>query len=116
MKKFCSSLPAMLALCSLLFFQSCYHYRISTVNKDPSTTYRKKTVNSFFWGLVQKRQNGIDVVAADCDSLKLNSLDEVRVSTNLGYALITVATLGIWSPMTVEWKCPKPCPREGEIR
>ncbi len=100
----------------MMFFQSCYHYRISTTNNDPSTSYQRKTVSSYFWGLVQKRQNGIDVVASNCDSLKLNSVDEVRVTTNLGYALVTVATLGIWCPMTVEWKCPKPCSREGEIR
>ncbi|MBB1285146.1 hypothetical protein HRH25_12245 [Flavisolibacter sp. BT320] len=99
-----------------MILPGCYQFRISTKNSDPSTMYQKKTVNSFFWGLVQKRQNGIDVVAANCDSLQLNSIDEVKVSTNLGYALITVATLGIWSPMTLSWKCPKPCPREGEIR
>jgi hypothetical protein len=115
MKKICASLPVFLLACSFMM-QSCYHYRISTTNNDPSTTYQQKTVHSFFWGLMQKRQNGIDVVAANCDSLKLNSIDEVRVTNNLGYSLITVATLGIWSPMTVQWKCPKPCRREGEIR
>ncbi|NTS43824.1 hypothetical protein HRG84_23280 [Flavisolibacter sp. BT320] len=116
MKKRHIFLPVFWATCSLLLLQGCYHYRVSTTNNDPSTTYQKKTVSSFFWGLVQKRQNGIDVVAANCDSLRLNSIDEVRVSTNFGYALITVATLGIWCPMTVAWKCPKPCQREGEIR
>jgi len=99
----------------LMLLQSCYHYRISSKNFDPSTHYKHKMVSSFFWGLVQKRENGIDVVASNCDSLKLNSLDEVRVTTNFGYALLTVATLGIWCPMDIEWKCPKPCPREGEI-
>lgn len=94
----------------------CYHYRISTAKNDPSTTYVKKTASSFFWGLVQKRENGIDVVAANCDSLKVASIDEVRVTTNFGYSLITVLTLGIWSPVTLEWKCAKPCAREGEIR
>lgn len=97
-------------------WQGCYHYRISTAKNDPSTTYVKKTAHSFFWGLVQKRENGIDVVAANCDSLQVNSLDEVRVTTNFGYSLITVATLGIWSPITVQWKCAKPATREGEIR
>ncbi|HKR03127.1 MAG TPA: hypothetical protein VJY62_00720 [Bacteroidia bacterium] len=91
--------------------QSCYHYRVTTSNFDPSTGYEKKTVCSLFWGLAQK-----DVLAVNCDELKLKSLDEVRVSTNLGYALITVATLGIVCPMTIEWKCPKPCPRpDGDI-
>ena len=90
--------------------QSCYHYRISTSKFDPSTGYQKKTAHSFFWGLVQQ-----NVVATNCDSLKLKSLDEVRITTNFGYSLLTVATLGIWSPVQVEWKCPKPCTPEGEF-
>jgi len=98
-------------LALLIFvFQSCYNYHISTSNFDPSTHYKKKTVSSFFWGLAQK-----NIVASNCDSLKINSLDEVHIKTNLGFAVITVVTLGIWCPMTVEWKCAKPCPREGEI-
>ena len=95
---------------ALVFNAGCYHSRILTSHNDPSTSYNKKTVNSFFWGLVQH-----DVIATDCDALKLKSIDEVRVSTNLGYALITVITLGIWCPMEIEWKCPKPCPREGGL-
>ena len=96
--------------------QGCYHYRVSTTNSDPSTSYVKVTAHSFFWGLAQKRQKNIDIVAANCDSLRVNSLDEVRVSNNFGYALVTVVTLGIWSPMQFQWKCAKPCAREGEIR
>ena len=99
----------------LFALQGCYHYRISSAHFDPSTSYSKKRVDSFMWGLVQKRNNGIDVVANNCDSLNVNSLDEVRVSTNFGYALITVITLGIWSPLKLEWKCAKPCAREGII-
>ncbi|GAB3773888.1 hypothetical protein GCM10028818_15870 [Spirosoma horti] len=95
----------------LLFsMQGCYHYRITTSKFDPSTGYQKKTAHSFFWGLVQK-----NVVATDCDALNLKSLDEVRITSNFGYSVITVATLGIWSPVQLEWKCPKPCPREGEL-
>jgi hypothetical protein len=94
--------------------QGCYQYRVSTSNFDPSTPYRSKTVNSFFWGLAQPSNNGVTVVAYDCDKLKLNSLDEVTVCNNFGYSVITVATLGIWCPMKVKWKCPKPCPREGQ--
>ncbi|GAB3809383.1 hypothetical protein GCM10028819_50870 [Spirosoma humi] len=98
-------------LIMLLFvLQGCYHYRIATSRFDPSTGYQKKTAHSFFWGLVQN-----NVVATDCDALHLKSLDEVRITSNFGYSVITVATLGIWSPVQLEWKCPKPCPREGEL-
>lgn len=101
----------LIMICLMATAQGCYHYRVSTANNDPSTTYEKKTVCSLFWGLAQR-----DVTASNCDSLKVKGMDEVRVTTNLGFALITVASLGIVSPMTIEWKCPKPCEREGEIR
>jgi len=99
----------------ILALQSCYHYRVSSANFDPGTEYQRKTVHCYAWGAVQKRDNGIDVVTANCDAVKINKLDEVRVTTNLGYALITVATLGIWCPMQIEWKCAKPCTTVGEI-
>ena len=104
------AITIILLACFLILLQSCYSYHISTSHFDPSTHYNKKTVSSFFWGLVQQ-----NVVASNCDSLKVTSIDELHVKTNLGYAVITVITLGIWCPMTVEWKCAKPCSREGEI-
>lgn len=79
-------LVACLSMC-----QGCYHVRVTTANFDPSTTYESKTVHTLFWGLVQE-----DVLAMNCDALNVKSLDEVRVTTNLGYAIITVLTLGIW--------------------
>ena len=36
---------------------------------------------------------------------KSNGLDEARISTNLGYLILSVATLGIWVPLDVEWRC-----------
>lgn len=97
-------------LACFALLQGCYHTRINTASFDPSTTYQSKTVHSLFWGLGQE-----DVVAENCDALKVNGLDEVRVTTNYGYALITVITLGIWCPTQIEWKCSKPCQREGEL-
>lgn len=108
------NLPSLrIAVLAITFIvaQGCYHYRVTTANFDPSTSYEKKTVHSLFWGLAQT-----NVIAANCDALKISSLDEVRVSTNLGYALITIATLGIWCPLEVEWKCAKPAAREGVIQ
>lgn len=98
-------LVACLSMC-----QGCYHARINTAAYDPSTAYESTTVHTMFWGLMQE-----DIVAANCDALKVKGLDEVRVTTNYGYALITVFTLGIWCPTQIEWKCSKPCQREGEL-
>lgn len=92
----------------LLTHQSCYHYRIQAPQFDPSTEYQRKTVHNLFWGLVKPK----DLKPANCDQ---KALDEVYVTTNLGYALLTVATLGIWCPMRVEWKCAKPCQKTGNF-
>ena len=78
--------------------EGCYHSRL-TVEGTPATEYEKKTTHALFWGLVQE-----DVAATNC---KGDGLQEVRVSTNFGYALLSVATLGIWVPLEIEWRCAK---------
>lgn len=101
---------ALLLILCLTLSQGCYHVRVNTATYDPSTTYRSETVHTMFWGLVQE-----DVIASNCDSINVKGLDEVRVTNNFGYSLITVLTLGIWCPTQIEWKCSKPCQREGEL-
>ena len=103
---------AMLVTTAMFLFSSCYSYRISTnaqAGNEASTT----TANAYFWGLVQSPKNGI--TTPNCDSLNVNGMADVEVKTNLGYALITVVTLGIWSPMKVSWKCSKPCQKTGSL-
>lgn len=57
------------------------------------------------WGLVQPTP-----VRPTCPH---KAMSRVRVKTNLGFALITVATLGIVMPQTVEWDCaPQNVPTE----
>jgi hypothetical protein len=86
---------------SVLAAAGCSTTTVSVPNPDPVTEYREgnKTANTFFWGLVQDPQT---VVAENCES---NSLDNVRVSTNYAFALVTVLSLGIWSPLEVNWRC-----------
>lgn len=93
-------------LCVAITLQSCYHFRVNSVG-EPATDYKSKMVSAFFWGLVEE-----SVVPDNCPS---NALDEVRVTTNLGYSIVSVVTLGIWMPMNVEWRCakePAPVPDE----
>jgi hypothetical protein len=96
--------------CLVIMLSGCYSYRIGTHAQAGSETTRK-TVNSYFWGLVQSPK---EITTPNCDSLGVNGMAEVRTQTNLGYAVITVVTLGIWSPMKIEWKCSKPCQKTGE--
>ena len=102
--------PLLLAALVLLF-DSCYSYRIAT-HAQAGTEFQSTTAHSFFWGLVQKPS---EIQTPICDSLGTNGVAVVQVKTNLGYAIITVATLGIWCPMKVQWKCSKPCQVNGHL-
>ena len=93
-------------------FSGCYTYRIST-RAQAGTEVTVVNANSYFWGLLQSPKGGIRT--PNCDSLDINGMSVVRVRTNLGYALITVATLGIWCPIKIEWRCGKPCQKIGHL-
>jgi len=101
----------LLALSFTLIFSSCYTTRVAT-HAQPGAEVSGQTVNHFFWGLVQSPKR---VTTPICDSLGSNGLAEVTVKNNLGYSLITVVTLGIWSPTRIEWKCGKPCQKVGSL-
>jgi hypothetical protein len=102
--------PLTLTTC-LLIFSSCYTYRVAT-HAQPGTEFNSSTAHSFFWGLVQ---NPKEISTPICDSLNVNGVAVVQVKSNFGYSLITVLTLGIWSPMKIEWKCSKPCQVTGHL-
>ncbi|MEE8103988.1 MAG: hypothetical protein V3T86_00470 [Planctomycetota bacterium] len=104
LRKLCLYLGA-LALATIGFaVPGCAHYRVTSMDDDKVITHRE-TKHVFFWGLMEEpvhlASNATDPKYA-CAS---GSLHEVTVTTNLGYALITVLTVGIWSPATVEWSC-----------
>src|SRR3954471_23462750 len=90
----------------VIVFSSCYNYRIATHAQAGAEVSQQSTAHSFFWGLLQKPPT---ISTPICDSLDVNGLAEVTVKTNFGYSLINVATLGIWCPVRVQWKCGKPC-------
>jgi hypothetical protein len=70
-------------------------------NRDDFT---KRTVHAFFWGALQQNlyppAPHATSTPANCKSMR-----QVKVPMNYGYALITVATVGIWSPLRVAWQC-----------
>ena len=108
----CKRITAVWLIAATMYCSSCYTYRVTTQAQAGSELSKPVTANVFFWGLIQKPQ---EIHTPICDSLGVNGVAEVTVKTNLGYALITVATLGIWSPMKVQWKCSKPCKKTGEL-
>ena len=103
-------IPAMLVVCGMLF-SNCYSYRVAT-HAQPGTEFQTRTAHSFFWGLVQSPK---EIATPICDSLNANGVSVVQVQNNFGYSLITVLTLGIWSPMKLQWKCGKPWQVSGHL-
>ena len=94
----------------LLVTSGCYHVRVIVPKPDPSTEYKKQTVQKLAWGALPKKS---DIPVSDCRNN--TSIDEVRVSSNLGFSVLTVATIGFWSPSQIEWRCSKPHEQPGVI-
>ena len=94
-------------------FSSCYTYRVATQAQAGTEVTNTVTAHSYLWGLVQKPPDFIHTPV--CDSLGVNGMSEVTLKKNFGCALVTVVTLGIWSPMKVQWKCSKPCKKTGTL-
>ena len=94
----------------LLLSAGCYHYRVAAPAFDPATEPQRAVVHSLAWGLVNKP---VTTLARNCANS--NALDQVRVSSNLGYTLVTVLTLGFWAPVEVEWQCAKRREEPGDI-
>ena len=105
-------MAGMWLITAMLFLSSCYSYRVTTEAQAGTEASKPVTAHAFFWGLVQKPS---EIHTPVCDSLGVNGMSEVTVKSNFGYSLITVATLGIWSPVQIQWKCSKPCKKTGEI-
>ncbi len=95
---------------TLMSAPGCYNMRLAT-KAQPATELQRKHANIYLWGLVQKPQY---LATPLCDTLGVNGVSEVYVRTNFGYALLTVATLGIWCPITIEYRCSKPCQPSGD--
>jgi hypothetical protein len=87
-----------------IFFSSCYSYRVATQAQAGTETLKTITAHSLFWGLLK---NPKEIHTPVCDSLGSTGMAEVNVKSNFGFSLITVVTLGIWSPIKLECKCSK---------
>ena len=99
---------------------ACYRVHLLAPEPDPIVTACRRTVHTLAWGLVTRDTRSThceravpDTVATACE--QSNAIDQVRVSTNFGFTLLTVVTLGFWSPIQLEWHCAKPVEGPGEI-
>ncbi len=101
----------------VLFASACYHYR--AIPQRPAsdtavggarglaTELEGEIVWALAWGLVQE--------APRIDNCQGQDLAEVEVTSNLGFALLTIVTLGFLAPVKVEWRCGKPTPTDSVI-
>ncbi len=103
-----------LAIAALLFTLcviGCSTYRVmipQTGGETPQPN-RSKVVWSFFW--VQTAKNPI-TDPNECDGA---GLQVVTVKSNFFFDLISVVTLGLACPKTVEWYCAQPNPTPGRV-
>lgn len=88
--------------------QGCSKYTVTTSNRDPADIYyKKKLAASFFWGIINNPKNVVDTACGKA------GLSDVKFTTNVGYSLLHVVTLGIVNLVRVEWKCQKEEPVVG---
>jgi hypothetical protein len=90
---------------------SCYHYQVAAAGPagaNPSTFPQAATLHAVLWGLGQDQT--LEHVCAQDEALA-----RVRTTSNFGYTLLTVVTLGIWAPVQVEYACVNPTPATGTI-
>ncbi|MBA3895143.1 MAG: hypothetical protein H0X69_15905 [Gemmatimonadales bacterium] len=98
----------------------CYRYHLLAPEPDPVVTACRRTVHALAWGLITHDTRAShcegavpDSVASACQ--QSNAIDQVMVTSNFGYTLLTIVTLGFWSPVRLEWHCAKPVEEPGVI-
>ncbi|WP_158627644.1 hypothetical protein [Corallococcus sp. AB038B] len=97
------------ALLCLGLSSACAHYRVQAPGAAgaSATEPQGEVLWSLGWGLVQERPR--------VDNCQGQALAEVTQSTNVGFALIGVLTLGLAMPQRVEWRCAKAQPAPGDL-
>jgi hypothetical protein len=101
---------ALLVLALCLALPGCYTYHLYQVGgadgreagNQPSTEWQSATRHALFWGAVRQ-----DVAVENCRRAGAG-IEEVRVDTNMAYLLASVATLGVWVPLRMSWRCARP--------
>ena len=79
---------------------------------QPSTEWKRKRLNAFFWGAIRQ-----DLAVDDCQSADGTrfGIEEVKVETGFGYIVASSLTLGLWVPIKVGYRCAKPPVTSGQL-
>ncbi len=97
-----------------LGLSSCYTYKLATHAQPGGDELTTTTIKarSYFWGLINQPQV---LRTPPCDAIDAPGVAEVKMKTSYGNALITVATLGIYAPMRIVYKCSKTCAQSEQL-
>jgi hypothetical protein len=102
------ALTLALLIFSITISPGCSKYTVTTTQSTPGDIrFKNKVAASYLWGIINKPQSIVD---STCGTA---GVSEVKVTSNLGYSLLNVATLGIVHIVKLEWKCQKEPPRVG---
>jgi Bor protein len=77
----------------------CAHYRVAPEGISPSTPPQIRRVHALVWGALEPRTTP--------DNCNGNGLSAVTVKVTAIDFFATVLTLGLWTPVTIEWTCAK---------
>jgi hypothetical protein len=77
----------------------CAHFRVAPEGTPPSTQPQIRHVHAVAWGAFEPRTTP--------DNCNGNGLSSVTVKVKAIDAVVTVLTLGFWTPVTIEWTCAK---------
>ena len=106
--QFSFGIYVMILIC-LPAMQSCSRYTVTTNYKNTKDlVYQKQVATTYLWGIINKPHTIIDTTCGKC------GLSEVKVSSNVGFSIINVVTLGIVHIVVIESKCQKDPPLIGE--
>ncbi|MFM9853288.1 MAG: hypothetical protein ACKVOJ_10865 [Sphingomonadaceae bacterium] len=96
---------AVTCVAGVCLISGCAQHRLSVKNPNPTGETFTVSSSGFGWGTVQK------VTATECNT---DLIDKVIVHQNLGQALGSILTLGLWNRTTIEYECAKkPAPTVG---
>lgn len=102
-----------LAVALLCSATGCYQHHVLAFGGNAGTVNKfHRTIHTGFWGAKAK-----PIVppqgTAGSGACAANGLFDVTVKSNLLFELVTVTSVGLYSPRTVEWNCAAPIPRVG---
>ncbi len=91
----------------IVSLSSCYSFKVATIAQEGTDPVSIKT-RSFFWGFLPDPPT---ISTPLCDSLGSLGMSEVKLKRTFGNSFVTLITLGIYCPATLEYRCSKPCPK-----